>query len=117
MKYDHLRDYATNGFRTYAAAGKPTHVYHRDPPLFDDVSAATLAREWLCATTDGVLTWQCVDIVYFTLPNIPLRNRDVADRVRYAAHTLHMDERSVYRRLKTARQLFAKARGLNEICR
>lgn len=57
-------------------------------------------------------TIKCVEDVYFTEPQRPLKRGEIQERVQQAAQTLFLDERSIYRRLRDARQLFSSLRGL-----
>lgn len=121
MKKDHLRDYATNAFRTYAAAGRPNDLRierYYEPYRYSDGKSADICAVYdtlreLNQSQDGKLTASCLDIVYFTEPIMQIRKNDISARVIYAAHALSMDESAVYRRLKHARELFAVKRKLN----
>ena len=121
MKKDHLRDYATNAFRTYAAAGRPSadivaqyyEPYRTSCGRAADICAVCHTLSALYSTQDGELTACCLEMVYFTDANKKLRKNDITARVAYAARTLNMDVSTVYRRLKVARDLFSALRGLN----
>lgn len=51
-------------------------------------------------------TVMIVGEVYFKFPERPLKKNEVTMRVRRAATELYMDERTVYRHLNTAKELF-----------
>ena len=46
--------------------------------------------------------------VYFSFPERPLKKNEISWRVRRFASESYMDERTVYRHLKTAKSLFSK---------
>lgn len=122
MKKDHLRDYCTNAFRTYAEAGKPdvncVKMFYEPHIKYGSGKAADICAvsDTLCrlrGMPDGALTVHCVDIVYFTEPRRAVRKNDISARVVYASRTLNVDISTVYRRLKLARDIFSEVRGLN----
>lgn len=53
-----------------------------------------------------------IEIVYFTNADKELKAGDIKDRVTKASMEIHADERTIYRWLKKARELFAYQRGL-----
>lgn len=55
---------------------------------------------------------KAIEIVYFTDPDKELQSGDIKNRVVKASVEIHADERSIYRWLKKARELFAYQRGL-----
>ncbi|MCH5138920.1 hypothetical protein JMF89_17280 [Clostridiaceae bacterium UIB06] len=55
---------------------------------------------------------RAIEIVYFTDADKELEAGDIKSRVTKASIEIHADERSVYRWLKQARELFAYQRGL-----
>lgn len=140
MKKEWIRDYATGAFLRYARLGCPTReqyeaqlrqsvyrrVYREEPrvvllkaersvgvnaPLLADLDAVNAVLNTLreCGKEE---ICGAVRAVYFADGGrVPSRGELVA-RVRcYAAH-LPADERTVYRWLKYARELFAVKRGL-----
>jgi AraC-like DNA-binding protein len=54
----------------------------------------------------------CIEGVYMVDANKPIRRRDIEMRVTKTANEFGMSERTVYRHLKDARELFASLRGL-----
>ena len=57
-------------------------------------------------------TAEAVRAVYFSLPERPLKKNEVSLRVRRFASESYMDERTVYRHLKAAKELFSKFYGI-----
>ena len=53
-------------------------------------------------------TATAVKAVYFRSPERPLKKNEISWRVRRFAAESYMDERTVYRHLKTAKELFSK---------
>ena len=47
-----------------------------------------------------------VRAVYFSYPNRPIKKNEISWRVRRFAHESYMDERTVYRHLRAAKELF-----------
>lgn len=62
----------------------------------------TLEFTGKCETADAVRR------VYFGYPERPLKKNEISWRVRRFAFEKHMDERTVYRHLKIAKDLFLK---------
>ncbi len=62
-------------------------------------------------------TAEAVRAVYFRYANRPLKKNEIAWRVRRFATEKYMDERTVYRRLREAKELFAEfyADGIKNI--
>lgn len=140
MKKDFTRDYTTEVFRAYAAAGEPTYeemrkrIYEEelskrsslDPAIA--ISQAEIATEkqtpYLLDIMAAEKTIELLErgekpqiiaatkAVYFTRPLQPLRRGDISDRVRRFSISYPADERTVYRWLKEARLLCAAVRGL-----
>lgn len=57
-------------------------------------------------------TKRIIEIVYFADSDKPLRKNDISDRVHKAVFAIPMSERQIYYRLKRARLIFARERGL-----
>ena len=151
MKKDHLRDYATHAFRTYAADGCPTYEQLRQN-LIDDIAAqsadpiavkggiskpteaAVIAAEraiearagelgdliaviqtidQIGRRRDGKQMLRCLEMVYFVDPTKELEPGDISSRVVKASMEIPMSERTVFRRLREVRKIFAIERGLN----
>lgn len=110
MKKESTRDYITAAFRFYALRSGQEPEKINSPEYFDHIAVRlmfeTLERERkehiACA----------VKAVYFAQPNKPLRNNEISERVSRFAVNWPTDERTVYRWLKTARELCASFRGL-----
>lgn len=140
MKKDFTRDYTTEIFRAYAAAGEPSYerarttIYeaelskrdHIDPqtavsqaeaavdkqtPYLLDIMAADKTIDLLERGEKGHIV-DALKAVYFIYPLQPLRRGDISGRVRRFALTYPAEERTVYRWLKEARLLCAAIRGL-----
>mgnify|MGYP000882744069 CR=1 FL=1 len=140
MKKDVTRDYTTEVFRTYAAAGAPSYaaarmsVYEtellkrrelepslaieqaeiateKQTPYLLDIMAAHKTFELLERGGKAHII-AAVKAVYFVCPRQPLRRGDTTERVRRFAVACPTDERTVYRWLKEARLLCAAIRGL-----
>lgn len=140
MKKDFTRDYVTEIFRVYAAAGMPTYedararVYKAElfarssmdaetaisqaeiatekrTPYLLDILAAEKTFELLERGGKSAIA-QAVKAVYCVNPLQPLRRGDITSRVQRFAFTYPAEARSVYRWLKEARLLCAAVRGL-----
>ena len=140
MKKDFTRDYVTEIFRVYAAAGMPTYedararVYRAElsarssmdaetaisqaeiavekrMPYLLDILAAEKTFELLERGGKSAIA-QAVKAVYCVNPLQPLRRGDITSRVREFSLTYPMDTRVIYRWLKEARLLCATIRGL-----
>ena len=136
------RDYATTAFLYYASIGCPTVeqyeksirdevnrrlatlspdiIYLRATaavsirkPLINDIDAVNKMFEMLRENNKDYIA-DAVKRVYMTNPpkNLSFRKREIQDRVCAYMMTAHLGERTVYRYLKHARQLFAIIRGL-----
>lgn len=140
MKKDFTRDYVTEIFRVYAAAGMPTYesewerIYNEElakrsqmnagmaviqaetaadkrTPYLLDILAAEKTIELLERGGKAVIV-RAVKEVYCTYPTRPLRRGDITDRVHRFSLLCPADESTVYRWLKEARLLCAAIRGL-----
>lgn len=140
MQKDSTRDYITEAFRFYAAAGKPTYdtavqrvkqtalekYIQLDPAIAEeqaDIAVAKAAPKLLdiLAVNETIKLLEnggkrhiiaAVKAVYFTSPTKPLRRGDISARVNSFSLTFPAEERTVYRWLKEARLLCAAVRGL-----
>ncbi len=140
MKKDFTRDYTTEVFRAYAAAGAPTYeemrkrIYEEELSKRSSLDPATAISQAEIATEkqtpyllDIMAAEKTIELlergekpqiiaaikaVYFTRPLQPLRRGDISDRVRRFSVTYPTDERTAYRWLKEARLLCAAVRGL-----
>ena len=117
MKKDHLRDYCTNAFRTYAAAGRPTGesaaIVTCDYGALADIIAVMRTLEKLAKRRDGDMILRCVELVYFAEPKRELDAGDISARVVAASMAIPADRATVFRKLRIARYEFAVVRGLN----
>lgn len=140
MKKDFTRDYVTEIFRAWAAAGMPTYdearerVYKTElakrdsmdaaaaivqaeiatdkrTPFLLDIMAAEKTMELLERGGKYVIV-RAVKEVYCAYPTKPLRRGDITDRVRRYSLLCPADTSTVYRWLKEARLLCAAVRGL-----
>ncbi len=140
MKKDATRDYTTEIFRTYAAAGFPTyketrkHIYEAElakrknmdvakavaeaekatekkTPFLLDILAAEKTIE-LLIKGNRVDIVSAVKAVYMVFPTQPLHRGDITERVRRFAVECPADTSTVYRWLREARLLCASIRGL-----
>lgn len=140
MKKDFTRDYATEIFRVYAAAGMPTYeserkrIYNEELTKYDcvdaeaaiiqadvatdkrmpyllDILAAEKTIELLERGGKSVIVC-AVKEVYCAHPTLPLRRGDITNRVRRYSLLCPADTSTVYRWLKEARLLCAAVRGL-----
>lgn len=140
MKKDFTRDYVTEIFRAWAAAGMPTYdearerVYKTElakrasmdaataivqaeiatdkrTPFLLDIMAAEKTMELLERGGKYVIV-RAVKEVYCAYPMQPLRRGDITDRVRRYSLLCPADTSTVYRWLKEARLLCAAVRGL-----
>ena len=140
MKKDFIRDYATGAFIRYASLGCPTReeyeeklrrdVYNRlslkEPriilmkadaeiasrkPILDDIEAVEKMFAMLEANGKEYIS-KAVRAVYFASAVGRPSRKEIVNRVLCYARSVPIDERSVYRWLKYARELFAMLRGL-----
>jgi hypothetical protein len=137
-----FRDYATTAFLYYASVGRPTLdeyeknikdevnkrlaylppdvIYLRATaavnirkPLCDDIRAINQMFDLLEKNKKDYIS-HAVRSIYMTNPpkDLSFKKREIQDRVHAYMSTAHLGERTVYRYLKHARQLFAIIRGL-----
>ena len=140
MKKDSTRDYVTEMFRRYAAAGQPSYevarrrVYEQelkrhagvDPAVAQERAQMEVDRRapWLLdiMAVDSTMTTlrnghrseiaAALEAVYFSFPLRPLRRREIEERVNRFASAFPADPRTVYRWLRLGRLLCAEYRGL-----
>lgn len=141
MKKDLIRDYATGAFLYYASVGCPTLeeyeksikdkvneslaymppavIYLRaiaavniKKPLRDDIRAINQMFDLLEENKKNYIA-HAVRCIYMTNPpkELSFKKGEIQDRVRAYMSQEHLGERTVYRYLKHARQLFAILRG------
>lgn len=77
----------------------------------DDIQAVEETLEKLRKTGREDIA-KCVEAVYFSKSDRPLRKGEMSLLVRRASNDLYISEREVYRNLKLARILFCVIRGL-----
>ena len=140
MLKDHTRDYAVSAFRRYAKLGcvsvaeyeekirndvyiryeniepkrvliKAEEAVKAAAPLLSDIDAVERSFAMLRANGKEYIV-DAVMEVYFVSPDKPLRKNQIQRRVLAFAMKVPADERTVYRWLKNARDLFAVCRGL-----
>lgn len=140
MKKDFTRDYVTEMFRAYAAAGMPTYeserkrIYNEELTRYSQMKAETALIQAETATEKRtsylldimavektfellrrggkVFIVRAVTEVYCVHPTRPLRRGEITERVRRYSVQCPADTSTVYRWLKEARLLCAAVRGL-----
>lgn len=144
MKKDHLRDYCTEAFRFYAKSGgrdsflksiyddmvrsrgngvcKPTEaalirqeqIIAEHAAELADIEAVSkvLASLDMCNHRDMI---KAIEIVYFADCWRDLEKGDISARVHRAEIIIPASEKTIYRWLRVAREMFAKERGLRII--
>lgn len=142
MRKDHIRDYATEAFRFYAAVGgKDKYIDY----LISDIQretgsgvikpteAALISKEKLMESRTAELAdleaveqallilgmgcqgrhiVQAIEYVYFKDCDNELGRGDITERVHQAEINIPASESQIYRWLRKARELFAEERGL-----
>lgn len=140
MKKDNIMDYATEAFEEYSRRGCPTRekcegeirlevhrkMFGQDPklivassnyvvdkmkPLLDNIDAVNRCFEELEAKDKKYIA-DAVRAVYFVSPCGHLNGKIIRSRVLAHSMEVYADERTVYRWLEKARDLFAIKRGL-----
>lgn len=140
MKKDFTRDYVTEVFRVWAAAGMPTYdearerIYNTElakwdalnvetaivqaeiatekrTPFLLDIMAAKKTMELLEMGGKHMIV-RAVKEIYCACPAQPLHRGDITDRVCHFSLACPADTSTVYRWLKEARLLCAAMRGL-----
>lgn len=144
MKKDHLRDYCTEAFRFYAKSGgrdsflksiyddmvrsrgngvcKPTEaalirqeqIIAEHAAELADIEAVSkvLVSLDMCNHRDMI---KAIEIVYFADCWRDLKKGDISARVHRAEIMIPASEKTIYRWLRAAREMFAKERGLRII--
>ena len=114
-------NYATGAFREYASLQMPDYremLEQMGKKGQDDGDMALLLDVFAVEKTlkyfDEVnpMISDAVREVYFSLPSSPFTDRVAAGRVRFFSASRNVSERSIYRWLRQAREVFAKNRGL-----
>lgn len=139
MIKENIRDYFVNAMRFYAQLGKPSLeelngilITNLGIPLpfensvyytgfnelnknllaeYEDMKAVIRVLNRLKAEV-GVFAVRIIESVYMVDANKKLCAMDITNRVSKVAIELFMDDSSVNRRIKLARQMFAEERGL-----
>jgi len=114
MKKDWIRDYATEAFRIYALHHEPTYdeiEKIEDAGLAADLMAVCNTITFL-TENDKTVIYQSIKNVYFVDPSKPLKKGDISQRVLHLALSMPAAEKSIYRWLNDARDIFANMRGL-----
>jgi len=118
---DRIMNYATGAFREYASLQMPDYremLEQMGKKGQDDGDMALLLDVFAVEKTlkyfDEVnpMISDAVREVYFSLPSSPFTDRVAAGRVRFFSASRNVSERSIYRWLRQAREVFAKNRGL-----
>ena len=120
MKKDWTRDYVTEMFRLYAQAGAAEYDRLRALPGDADERCTPYAQDILAAgkTLDtlrddrNTLIERAVRAVYCVCPSRPTRRGEISERVIRFAVDFAIDQATIYRWLRTARDIAAEARGL-----
>ncbi len=118
---DRIMNYATGAFREYASLQMPNYSellesfakkgkVEDDAALLLDVFAVEKTMEYFDEVNPIVS--DAIREIYFALPSTPFTDRVAAGRVRFFSASRNVSERSIYRWLRQAREVFAKNRGL-----
>ena len=112
MKKDLIRDYATEAFRLYARMGCPSskEIGGEGATAADLKAVCEVLRILALQGKEEVIA--AVRAVYFVAPRQEIERGSISARVEAFAAGYPASERAVYRWLRTARNLFAKVRGL-----
>lgn len=130
VKKDFIRDYATEAFRYYASIGKTfeevkEEIYRKaieeskkevieKKGELEDLLAVEETIKQLVRERNGLEINKAIELVYFIAPEKELGRNEFSSRVLNAAQEIHCDERTVYRYLGKARNIFAENRGLRK---
>ncbi len=118
MKKNNIRDYAVSAFRFYSLfLKKEKHIVLPQNNMLAsgsilDIIAVKKTLDELNKTERGREIIKAVKIVYFTMPERPIKRGEITDRVNKAATEIHTSQPTIYRFLNCAEVLFAKNRGL-----
>lgn len=112
MKKDLTRDYATEAFRLYARCGSPSlkEIDGEGATAKDLRAVAEVLRILELQGRPEVVA--AVRAVYFVAPSREIERGGISARVEAFAVGYPASQRMIYRWLRTARDLFAKVRGL-----
>ncbi len=114
MKKDLIRDYATEAFRLYARMGCPSlrEIGGEGATAADLRAVCEVLRILSLQGKEEVIA--AVRAVYFVAPRQEIERGSISARVEAFAVGLPAAPSTVYRWLRTARDLFGKARGLRQ---
>ncbi len=142
MKKSHIRDYAVNAFRIYAANGEKTYALMRrdiyDRSLTEQLekgvdvySAMVFARQTIQRKMPMLLDIRAVEqmislleysqkcdvvdalrAIYFVEPRRPLKNGEISNRVIRYATDYPCSPERIWRQLRYAQETFGRFRGL-----
>ncbi|MBE6691109.1 MAG: hypothetical protein E7590_07515 [Ruminococcaceae bacterium] len=114
MKKDLIRDYATEAFRLYARMGCPSlrEIGGEGATAADLRAVSEVLRILALQGKEEVIA--AVRAVYFVAPRQEIERGSISARVEAFAVGLPAAPSTVYRWLRTARDLFGKVRGLRQ---
>ena len=114
MKKDLIRDYATEAFLLYARMGCPSQkeIGGEDATAADLRAVCEVLRILSLQGKEEVIA--AVRAVYFVAPRQEIERGSISARVEAFAVGLPAAPSTVYRWLRTARDLFGKIRGLRQ---
>jgi hypothetical protein len=114
MKKDLIRDYATEAFRLYARMGCPAEreIGGEGATAADLKAVCEVLHILALQGKEEVIA--AVRAVYFVAPRQEIERGSISARVEAFAVGLPAAPSSVYRWLRTARDLFGKVRGLRQ---
>ena len=114
MKKDLIRDYATEAFRLYARMGcpSPKEIGGEGATAADLRAVCEVLRILSLQGKEEVIA--AVRAVYFVAPRQEIERGSISARVEAFAIGLPAAPSTVYRWLRTARDLFGKVRGLRQ---
>lgn len=118
MRKDPERDYATAAFRLWGSYNCPTPEESAMLMLTGKITKSELCDLEACAQVFDALRKRgrgyiidAVRAVYLCLPEKTLGRTEISSRVTSFAITLPADERTVYRYLQIARDMFIRAKS------
>lgn len=120
MKKNNVRDYVISAFRYYARMGEPSETEIKNLKNIStaerlDLSAAAAMLEKLSAQGD-VSSIAAVREIYFFEPDRKLRHNELSQRVIHYALNNYTSDRTVWRSLKRATNIFIELRNLRYEC-
>lgn len=80
----------------------------------EDILAVEETIKQLAHERNGVEIKKAIELVYFVAPEKEFERNEFSSRVLNAAKEIHCDERTIYRYLGKARNMFAENRGLRK---